>query len=215
MPHQLSQRERFILLALMVHEPPTDVLNNDLKASFGLGITRGERENLTDAGYLASVRGRNSGKPYLYELTHAGRKRALEELAGSADPKSAINPRLVYALFNAVHRFLQRNHVPAEAVFNASHRDVDGDLVSPIGDAVTKEYGSLAKEAGDWVPLRAVREALPNIDRDELDDALKLLYSRRVIRMTSETNLKTLSEADKVAALVVAGGVELHWVALA
>lgn len=213
MPYELTQRERFILLALMVHEPPTDVLNNDLKASFGLEIKPDERNNLTEAGCLTSVRGRTPGRPYLYELTPAGRRRAVEELSGSADPKSAINPRLVYALFNAVHRFLQRNHVPAEAVFNTSHRD-GVDLDSTVGEAVVKQYSSLAGEAGDWVPLRAIREALPDIDRVELDDALKLLYSRRVIRMTSETNLKTLAEADKSAALT-AGGVELHWLAIA
>lgn len=214
MQHELTQRERFILLALMVHEPPTDVENNDLKASFGLEIKRDERGNLTDAGYISVVRARTPGKPYLYELTAKGHKRAVAELAGAADPKTVINPRLVYALFNAVHRFLKRNHVPAEAVFDADRRGTDGDLDSPLGDAVAEEYGNLAKAAGDWVPLRALREALPKFDREELDDTLKLLYSRRVIRMTSESNPRTLSEEDKTAALV-AGGAELHWLAIA
>ncbi|MQM28862.1 hypothetical protein [Glycomyces albidus] len=214
MQHELTQRERFILLALMVHEPPTDVTNTALKASFGLDVGAGERENLAAAGYLTFLRARSSGQPYLYELTAAGRERAVEELAGSADPKSAINLRVVYALFNAVHRFLQRNHVPAEAVFNADRHDIGGDLDSPVGDAVAKEYGNLAEGPGAWVPLRALRDALPNIDRGELDDTLKLLLRRRVIRLTSEANRRTLSEADKAAALNI-GGDDKHWMAIA
>lgn len=213
MQHDLTQRERFILLALMVHEPPTDVENNDLKASFGLDIKKTERERLTEAGLLSAVRGRTSGQPYLYELTAAGSKRAVEELAGAADPKTTINPRLVYALFNAVHRFLKRNHVPAEVVFHPDGRDAGGDLDSALGDAVAEEYGNLAEKTGDWVPLRALREALAKFDRDELDDALKLLYGRRLIRLTSEANPRALSQEDKAAALL-AGGAELHWLAI-
>ncbi|HEU5128610.1 MAG TPA: hypothetical protein VFU12_11525 [Glycomyces sp.] len=214
MQHELTQRERFILLALMVHEPPTDVENNDLRASLGIDIKKAERERLTEAGLLSAVRGRTSGQPYLYVLTAAGSKRAVEELAGAADPKTTVNPRLVYALFNAVHRFLKRNHVPAEAVFDPDGRDAVGEIDSSVGDAVAEEYGNLTEKAGDWVPLRALREALAKFDREELDGTLKLLYGRRVIRLTSESNPRTLSEEDKAAALV-AGGVELHWLAIA
>ncbi len=214
MQHELTQRERFILLALMVHEPPIDVTNTDLKANFGLEIKPRERENLTGAGYLTSLRGRGPGTPFLYELTAAGRERAVEELGGSADPKFTINLRVVYALFNAVHRFLQRNHVPADAVFNTDHHNVGGDLDSSVGEAITKEYGNLAETPRAWVPLRALRDALASVDRGELDDALKLLYRRRVIRLTSEANRRTLSEADKAAALNI-GGDDKHWMAIA
>lgn len=65
MQHQLTQRERFILLALMVHQPPEDVTNSDLKAAFGLEIKKTEREHLAEAGYLAAIRDRAHGKPYL------------------------------------------------------------------------------------------------------------------------------------------------------
>jgi len=215
MQQPLTQRERFLILALMVHEPPTDVTNTDLKANYGLDIKSGEREKLSEAGYLASFRDRGPGKPYLYELTPKGRQRAAEELSGSADPKSVPNLRVVYALFNAVHRFLNRNHLPAEAIFNADRISTDAEaLDTDISDALTKEYRSLAERPASWVPLRRLREALPAVARGDLDDALRLLYRSRVIRLTSEANRRTLSEADTAAALNI-GGDDLHWLAIA
>jgi hypothetical protein len=212
---QLTQRERLFLLALMVHEPPTDITNNDLKSSYGLDMKPDERTRLSGAGYLAAIRSRTPGRPYLYELTALGRERAVEELSGSAEPKSVINLRVLYALLNAVHQFLDRNHLPAGAIF-AADKLGNGpvELDNEVIEAVTKEYRNLAEEPASWVPLRSLREALPTVERGELDDALRLLYSRRLIRLTSEANRRAISEADEAAALSI-GGDNVHWMAIA
>lgn len=215
MQQQLTQRERLLLLALMVHEPPTDVTNNDLKLSYGIDMKPDQRTRLTEAGYLAAIRSRAPGKPYLYELTALGRERAVKELSGSADPKATINLRVLYALLNAVHQFLDRNHLPAGAIFAADKLGSGSvELDNEVIEAVTKQYGNLAEEPASWVPLRSLREALSTVGRGELDDALRLLYSRRLIRLTSEANRRAITEADEAAALSI-GGDKVHWMAIA
>ncbi|MFC4336208.1 hypothetical protein [Salininema proteolyticum] len=213
MKKALTQRERFILLALMVHRPPEDVTNPQLKDAFGVDVKKGERENLEKAGFLAAVRARGHGNPFMYELTPDGRRRAVEELAGSPDPKSTVNVRVVYALFNAVHRFLERNHLSGESVLSDEDRDGGGDVPVPSNTGrVEKEYRNLVEGQSAWVPMRELRESLSSIERAELDDTLRILYNRRLVRMVPEANRRRVTDADEEAAVEVAG-TRMHWVA--
>lgn len=205
MPVTLSQRERFILLALLVHQPAIDVSNKELKAAFGLDIEKGEREDLVEAGFLSFIRAKGS-TANLYTLTAHGRERALTELSGDADPKSPVNLRVVYAVFNAVHRFLRRNHLTADAVFNAQEDlSAEDSLDEKVSSSIEDVYRKLAEGRSMWVPLRELRAALTDVPREHLDEALTILYSRRLIHLISESNRKALRPVDHEAALDIAG----------
>jgi hypothetical protein len=201
----LSQRERLLLLALLVHQPSVNVSNNQLRAAFGLEVAKAQRESLFKAGFLTFVTARGS-TANLYTLTPSGRERALVELAGDADPKSTANLRVIYAVFNAVHRFLRRNHLTADAVFEEKgDLSAEDTLDQKIASSLQDEYRKLAEGRSMWVPLRKLRASLPDVPRDQLDEALTVLYSRRLIHLISESNRKALQPVDHEAALDIAG----------
>lgn len=206
MSDDLTQRDRIILLALMVYESAEDISNSDLAEAYGLEFRSDVRERLESHGYLHAVRGPGPGRPFLYELTDKGRVRAEAELSASAESLTAFNPRVAYALFNRVGEFLERNHMEAAAVFGSGRgttpsTDVDPALVS----AVNRVYSDLASRPSAWVSLRQLRHSLPEIPRAELDDALIALYGSRRIRLTAESNRKALRLGDHEAALTVGG----------
>ncbi|MEU5152937.1 hypothetical protein [Glycomyces sp. NPDC021274] len=200
----LSQRERLILLALLVHRPSIDVSIKELRSAFGFGIEKSERIHLIEAGFLTAIQAKGS-TALLYTLTAAGRERSLAELSGEADPKSPLNLRVVYAVFNAVHRFLRRNHLTADVVFDAkedlSAEQIDEEVSSSIGDA----YRKLAEGRSIWVPLRELRAALTDVPRNHLDETLTIMHSNKVIHLISESNRKALKPVDHEAALDIAG----------
>lgn len=213
---QLTQRERLIILALMVHQPPTNVTNGALAESYGLNIKRTERENLVGSGFIKADREIGGSRPFIHTLTSKGRERAMAELAGDADPKSPVNLRVVYAIFNAMHEFLRRNFLSVESVFSPEY--LAGDGTEKVDESIAEElklrYNALVEDDSPWVPLRSIREALPDIDRQVLDDALRALLARRIIELTPESNRRRITAADDDAALSVAGD-KMHWLSIA
>ncbi|MEU6857319.1 hypothetical protein AB0B28_00370 [Glycomyces sp. NPDC046736] len=213
---QLTQRERLIILALMVHQPPEEVTNSALAESYGFKVSKEERENLVKAGFVTAYRAHGGHRPYVHELTSEGRERAVAELAGEADSKSAVNLRVVYAIFNALHEFLRRNFLSAETVFSPEYLTGGGTdgLDEVITETVQRQYEGLVDDDSGWVPLRSLREATPEVKRDVLDETLREMFTRRIIRLSSETNRRRITEADDEAALPVSGE-KMHWLRMA
>lgn len=67
-----------------------------------------------------------------------------------------------------------------------------------------------AHTSSEWMTLRQVRETIAAYEdvtwtREEVDEALADLMVSRQARIIPESNQKTLTEADRAAALVLAG----------
>ena len=72
---------------------------------------------------------------------------------------------------------------------------------------------------GDWMPLRAVRDRINSYEdvtwtRDQVDDALTQLLAGHEARLIPESNQKTLTPADRDAAIWL-GGQWLHLISFA
>lgn len=213
MKENLTQRDRVLLLALLVHEPSIDIANTQLRLAFGIGVDKDNRKRLSNAGYLKFLQAKSS-TAILYTLTASGRERAMSELSSEADPKSTVNLRVVYAVFNSVHRFLHRNHLSADAVFDAQGNSFKDDAIdAKVSNTIQDEYHRLADGKSMWVPLRTLRDALPEISRESLDETLTALCNQRIIHLISETNRKALRDADHEAALSIAGDPK-HFIAI-
>ncbi|MFB9661787.1 hypothetical protein ACFQS3_03600 [Glycomyces mayteni] len=212
MKETLTQRDRVLLLALLVHDPSFDIANTQLRSAFGIGVEKANRERLSRAGYLNSIQAKGSTAK-LYTLTPKGRERAMSELSNDADPKSTVNLRVVYAVFNSMHRFLRRNHLDADAVFEAQDGSFDDAIDAELSNSIQDEYRRLAEGRSMWVPLRTLRAALPDISRESLDETLTALCSHRIVHLTSESNRKSLRDADHEAALNI-GGDAKHFIAI-
>ena len=206
MSDELTVRERAALLAFLVHQSAENVTNNELYEAYGLALKAKERERLERFGYVAAVRGPGPGNPFLHELTDAGRVRAEKELGETPEAGRPLNSKVAYALFNRIHEFLERNYMDAATIFGAKRRTAHRVDVRPeLEEAITAAYEKLAPDSSSWVSLKHLREVLSEVSRPELDEALTSLYSGRKIRMTTESNRKTLQQPDKDAALTIAG----------
>ncbi|WNV91902.1 hypothetical protein RM788_21445 [Umezawaea sp. Da 62-37] len=76
-------------------------------------------------------------------------------------------------------------------------------------DEIRGAYDSLASRPRAWVNLSRLRDALPHLSRDEVDEALLRLDLEPWAYLIPEANQKTLSEADRDAAIHV-GGEDKH-----
>lgn len=78
-----------------------------------------------------------------------------------------------------------------------------------VDDRIRAAYAALVAEPGGWVGLRRLREALADIPRDTLDDALRALARTDGVDLVPEDNQKTLTAADR-AASIRHGGQDKH-----
>jgi hypothetical protein len=77
------------------------------------------------------------------------------------------------------------------------------DAHSDIETRVIEAYRDLAAKPGGWLGLAQLRQKLGDIDRTDLDRALRSLYSHPGIALIPEDNQKSLSADDRAAAVSV------------
>ena len=76
-------------------------------------------------------------------------------------------------------------------------------------DRILTAYHELVYQPGDWVSLTRLRAALADVPRAELDAGLRELFMADQIKLIGEVNQRSLTSADRAAALVL-GGDEKH-----
>ncbi|GAA4707530.1 hypothetical protein APR04_003815 [Promicromonospora umidemergens] len=81
-----------------------------------------------------------------------------------------------------------------------------------VGD-IRATYESLACEPGAWVGLARLRAALADVPRANLDAALLEMAREPAVMIIPEFNQKTLTPADRAAALRM-GGENVHLLAV-
>ena len=95
---------------------------------------------------------------------------------------------------------------PTEAQLIAEYR---AQVIAETIDTIRHAYESLRAEPGAWVSLARLRTRLADIPRATLDAALLHLVLEPGVLIDPEFNQKTLTEADRAAALHM-GGEDCH-----
>ncbi|MER5456852.1 hypothetical protein ABT008_18880 [Micromonospora sp. NPDC002389] len=217
----LTASESAILVVLMAEA--REVLNTELRQRYGLDVRKPQRDKLTRLHYVAS---RKSGSTYALQLDDKGWVRVQTELDFTLRGASALGAALTALHGNLRDRVLARSGCATlTELFALSDVRAPAPTAAyePIGSAsepagplrarVVSAYRALAAEPGAWVSLRRLRPFFADVQRDDLDDALRRLIREEGVTLVPESNQKTLTEADIAAALRV-GGQDNHLLAI-
>jgi hypothetical protein len=212
---QLSLPERATLIALMTIVG--EVSNKDLHERYGFTLVGKDRLHLAECGYVSTRKGVElPGRPFVHELTELGWSRARRELAAAPPPRAAKAYRLLYGLANAFDRYMTRTDRTLADVFAADEgaspdaAETPVDVVGAV-DAVARiraAYAGLADKAGAPVRLLPLRERLADLPSTEFDAALLRLIHEPGVFLEPEPKLRSLTDADRKAAVRVGGEVK-------
>ncbi|AOS64599.1 hypothetical protein TL08_19040 [Actinoalloteichus hymeniacidonis] len=225
---ELSLPERAVLVALM--NLVTEVSNPEIKARYGFVVEKKDRERLIALGLISAYLDRSRKGAYVHELTEKGWRICHAELAAQAPSGSHKAYRLMYDTNNHYAAFMKRANVAMADVFIPPPDDIDAPeptenpsvnsqpIVSanngiPAPVRITETYTELATESGSWVSLTRLRAALDFLPRAEFDAALRELAAKPATQLIPEANQKTLTEADRAAAIHL-GGEDKHLIAI-
>ncbi|WP_284742788.1 hypothetical protein [Amycolatopsis sp. RTGN1] len=202
-PH-LTLPERSALLALMTLI--REASNANLTDELGIKIKKEERQHLVELGYIKAWQtGRY--RAWVHELTDEGWRRCGDEL-GSPTPKGAPKAtRLQYSLTRRFAAFMARSDLRIADIFVLD--DESTAPVADITDRIRAAYTELATAPGAGVSLTRLRRAFADVARSDLDAALLRLALEPSVRLNPEFNQKTLTPADRAAALRT-GGEDVH-----
>jgi hypothetical protein len=195
----LSLPARTALLVLMTLGDA--VPNSRIREEFRFVIKKSEREELVSHGYIKVTPGPRLSN--LHELTEAGWVACREELRSAAPTRADRGYRVLYPVVNLLERYLTTIKVTlADVVLATPEADVE----------IRSAYQILAKEPGDWVRLGQLRDKL-ELPREIVDEALLRLDLRPEVRLIAEINQKSLSDAERKAAIRI-GNQEKHLLAI-
>jgi hypothetical protein len=82
-----------------------------------------------------------------------------------------------------------------------------------LTDRVLNAVETLASRPGGWVMLTRLRAALPDVPRADVDQAILDLLDHQSAMLTPEANQKTLTTADRDAAIFI-GGENKHLISI-
>ncbi|WP_328611042.1 hypothetical protein OG943_18570 [Amycolatopsis sp. NBC_00345] len=192
---KLSQRE--VLFALMALA--RDVTNPELRALCGLTLVGADRRGLNEQQLVESVK---VGPAFRHSLTDRGWRWCQDELSESAAEDARPLERVLYLVFSRLDAFFERRKIGVTEVF------VD------LAELIRKGYHELADEPSAWVSLTDLRSMLGEAPREEVDQVLIALDGAKDVTLIPESNQKTLTAADRAAAVRI-GGEDNHLIAMA
>lgn len=195
----------FILMALA-----REVSNPELRDLVGFAIDGKERVQLNELDLVTSRKRRNT---YFHELTDDGWAWCGREFAETAPP--APRPRstlasAMYVVFGGFDRFLRRENLQLAHVFAAEAPEV---TTAEIEIRIRTAYLKLARSPRDWVGLVDLRPLLGDVPTPEVDAVLKELSRVGQVHLVPESNRKTLTAEDHVAAIRI-GGEDNHLISI-
>jgi hypothetical protein len=162
---------------------------------------------------------RKEGQRLFLSLSDRGWRKALDAIGSEPPPRSGFAGATIYAQVDALRHYLQSSglalsdfYVPpgdGEPAPAAAVELTTDDVIAQI----RKAYDGIAKAPGDAVKLVRIRAALTDIGRAELDEALTVMNRGADVRIFAEANQKTLSEADRTAAVTI-GNQDKHLIVI-
>lgn len=216
-PAELTGTEQAVLLVLMAESRP--VPNPDLER-LGPKLDKRGRDRLNELGLIETT----PGRPLVHELTDAGWAVCRQLLAADTPPRSSGQGRALYTVLRALHRHLERadfapadvflpGDSPAPAAVDTPGTASGYALAPRAEEALRAAYARLADRPGGWVGLARLRGEVPDLPRKEVDAALISLYQQPGVSLIPEENQKTLTEADRAAAVRI-GDQNKHLIAI-
>jgi hypothetical protein len=194
-----------------------EVSNSELKQRYGVSITGSDSAALVD-NKLATVR--PDGRSLAHELTDEGWAEAKKIMATDYVKRTGASPAsaALHAVLVAVYRYMQRTQSSAAEIFAAttpprspapttkagSRKPKAGEKID-VSARIRNAYKRLHRDPIMWVGLAELRADLSYISRPDIDRALIQLLEKRKIRLIPEENQKTITPADREAAIVVSG----------
>jgi hypothetical protein len=127
-------------------------------------------------------------------------------------PERATKPyRLLYGLANVFDRFMTSSGYTFADVVTAAEDQRPKSSDAPVGTEarIRAVYADAAEKAGSPVRLLLLRERLADLSSAEFDDALLRLISEPGVFLEPEPKLRSLTDADRKAAVRV-GGEDKH-----
>jgi len=227
---KLTMVETSALLILLAEAGP--VPNASLTNDHRCELKKPSREKL-ERLKLIEVGG--TPRRLILTLSEAGWRRCHTELAaGSPPPGSGAIGGALYAVLRRLDRFLTAQRLSLGDFVTASNAPVanDGPAVpdAPAADApaadepaadepaveerVRAAYHKLARQAGDLVDLADLRDLVDDLDRADVDAALRRLHRRPGVTLVPEANQKAIDPRTHAAAVVV-GDQPKHMITMA
>ncbi|WP_213456743.1 hypothetical protein [Rhizomonospora bruguierae] len=200
----LSTPARQALVALMLHV--IEASNPDLRRLYRVTIEKSARDQLTREKLITWKKGPRGA--IFHELTDQGWARGRDEL--TLPPPEGVGAawHLLYSTFRHLNGLMIKNGYQLSDVFTG---DDPGPL--SIEDRIRQAYGGLAGEPGALVSLARLRDELPDIPRQRLDEALLDLDRQRAIQLEPDPHRVALSDRAKAAAVPL-GGEDMHLITI-
>ncbi|MFY1650725.1 hypothetical protein ACN27J_07500 [Solwaraspora sp. WMMB762] len=228
---KLTMVETSALLILLAEAGP--VPNASLTNDHRCELKKPSREKL-ERLKLIEVGG--TPRRLVLTLSEAGWRRCRTELAaGSPPPGSGAIGGALYAVLLRLDRFLTAQRLSLGEFVTASNAPAAEDLpvaedLSAVPDApkadepaadeptveerVLSAYHKVASRAGDLVNLADLRDLVDDLDRADIDAALRRLHRRPGVTLVPEANQKALDARTRAAAVVV-GDQPKHMITMA
>ena len=223
---KMSQRAIASLIVLMA--TARELSNPELSELSGFVLDGDDRRQLNELGLVTS---RRLGRPYVHALTEEGWRAARGLLGAERPAKAGSFGGALYALLAGVGAGLDRAGLTPLGFFGASpagnqeqaEEAVDAEPSAPLAaveddsraveSAIRSVYAGLADQDGGWVGLAPLRARLGAYRRADVDRALRSLVVQPGVHIIPVANLKSLTSADREAALRL-GGEDNHAIAI-
>ncbi|WP_370949041.1 hypothetical protein AB5J62_16225 [Amycolatopsis sp. cg5] len=199
MTDRLGHKQTAALFTLMVLA--REVENPELESIVGFRLDGKERRQLNDLNLVASWK---RGRLFAHELTERGWAWCEDEMRAGEPAPTSVRSTLasaMYVVLGGLEEYLQRKNLRLADVFAPEVKMAAEDVESRIRAA----YGKLARAPRDWVGLAELRAELGNVPVADVDAALKELSRSRQAHLVPESNQKTLTAADREAAIRIGG----------
>jgi hypothetical protein len=202
----LTPSDSAILIALMAEARP--MLNTELKARYRINVDKERREKLNR---MQLVHSEKSGRTHSHVLDDKGWTRVHEELDVSSPKARAIGGALAALRLNLLDRVL-----PRTGFHNLTEMFSRADITPPPSNLevrIRHAYGALVTEPRAWVALVRLRSFFEGMPRADVDEALRRLSNAPDVNLAPEDNQKSLTDADRAAAIHL-GGQDKHLLAI-
>ncbi|OJF15333.1 hypothetical protein [Couchioplanes caeruleus] len=194
---KLTLVETCALLTLL--KEGQEIANADLKNERGFELKSPHRNRLEKLGLIDVRKEKNRIFLGVSEKGWAG---ALEAIGSVPPARSGYAGATIYAQVAAIRQFLETSGLALSEFYAPAPRRPAAEPGEVVA-LVRKAYDELAQAPGDAVRLARIRAALPEIGRDDLDAALIALHREDGVRVFAEANQKTLTDADRSAAVSI------------
>jgi hypothetical protein len=208
MSDELTPSDSAILIALMAEARA--MLNTELIERYGVNVTKAQREKLNG---LHLVRSEPSGRTFLHELDDKGWVRVQDDLDVSSPKAKAIGGALAAMHMNLRERVLSRSGYRSLGEM-FSRTDISPPRPpSNLEIRLRNAYAALAAEPREWVALARLRPFFGDVPKVDVDAALRGLSRAADVNLVPENNQKSLTDADRAAAIHL-GGQDKHLLAI-